>query len=60
VSGLAKEDFRVLTDALLLECQAILTCDKSRNRQAWIAGKYWILILYPSDFLRIILDFQTL
>jgi len=60
MNGLSKEDFLVLSDALLLECQVVLTCDKYRNRQAWIAERYRILVLYPSDFVRIIRDFQTL
>lgn len=60
IQGLSKNDFRVLSDALLLECDAILTCDKFRNRQNWIYDKYRIMVLYPSDFMEIIRDFQAL
>ena len=60
INGLSKEDFKVLSDAVVLECQAVLTCERYHNRQAWIAEKYRILVLYPSDFTRRIQDFQTL
>jgi len=60
IDGLSKSDFQVLCDALVLECDAILTCDKYRNRQNWIYNKYGIMVLYPSDFIAIIEEFQHL
>jgi hypothetical protein len=60
INGLSKSDFQVLSDALVLECDAILTCDRYRNRQNWIYDKYRIMLLYPSDFMEIIQDFQAL
>jgi hypothetical protein len=59
-SGLSTNDFKVLSDALELECDAVLTCDKYRNRQTWVYDKYKIMLLYPSDMLNIIQPFQAI
>lgn len=59
-NGLSKSDFKILCDALELECDAILTCDKYRSRQGWIYSKYGIMVLYPSDFLEITNGFHSL
>lgn len=60
IAGLSKSDFQVLCDALLLESDVLLTCDRYRNRQSWVYSKYRIMILYPSDFFQIIREFQAL
>jgi hypothetical protein len=58
--NLSKKDFEIVCDAVKLECDAILTCDKFRKNQLWIYQKYGILILSPSDFLILIKDFKPL
>lgn len=58
--ALSKEDFVIFSDAMELECEAILTCDKYRNRQDWILRKYKLMVLYPTDFLAIINEFRAL
>lgn len=57
---LSKEDKLIFIDALEHECDAILTCDKYRNIQDEIFNEYNIMILYPTNFLEIIADFQAL
>jgi len=59
-SALSKKDFQVFCDAVELECHAILTCDKYRKRQDWIYDNYKIMVLSPSDLMRISGDFQPL
>jgi hypothetical protein len=60
VGALSKKDFGILHDAIELECDAVLTCDKFRNRQAWIYKKYQIMALYPSDLVTLIKPYQAL
>lgn len=60
INGLSKDDFQVFSDALKFECDAILTCDKYRNRQTWVYEKYGIMLLYPSDYMEIIKKYQAL
>lgn len=59
-AGLSKKDFRILCDALLLECDCILTCDRYRNRNEWIHDKYRIMVLYPTDLVEMIMPFRAL
>ena len=60
IGALSKKDFHVFCDAVELECNAILTCDKFRKRQNWIYDKYNIMVLSPTDLLEIMKDFQGL
>jgi len=60
INGLSREDQQILFDALELECDAILTCDRYRDRQDRIYEHYRIMVLYPSDFVEILKPFQSL
>jgi hypothetical protein len=60
INGLSKLDFKVLSDALLLESDALLTCDKFRNRHSWIFAKYNMMVLYPSDLIQMSKGFHAL
>lgn len=58
--ALSQKDFKIFSDAVELECDAILTCDKYRHRQEWIYKKYGLMVLYPTDFIELTADFQSL
>ncbi|HYF32496.1 MAG TPA: hypothetical protein VD993_15335 [Chitinophagaceae bacterium] len=59
-NALSKPDFKIFTDAIELECDAILTCDKYRSRQDWIYKNYGIMVLFPSDLCELTKDFHSL
>ena len=56
----SKKDFKIFCDAIELECNALLTCDKFRDRQSWVYKRYGLMILYPTDFIEITSEFQAL
>ena len=59
-SAFSKKDFIIVSDAIELECDSILTCDKFRNRQSWMQKRYGVSILYPTDLMIILYKFQAL
>lgn len=58
--ALSSADLKIFGDAITLQCDAILTCDKFRDRQEWLYNRYKIMVLYPTDLLEFIDDFRPL
>jgi hypothetical protein len=57
---LSQADLKIVCDAVRLECDAILTCDRFRKNQVQIHQKYGILVMSPSDFYTLMKDFKPL
>lgn len=57
---LSKSDSKIIQDAISLDCHAVLTVDKFRDLHKEVKAKYKLMILYPTDFLKLIGPFQAL
>ncbi len=57
---LSKSDSKIIRDAISFDCHAVLTVDKFRDLHKEIKTKYKLMILCPTDFLKLIGSFQAL
>lgn len=57
---LSESDSRIIRDAIFFDCHAVLTADKFRDLHKEIKAKYKLMILHPTDLLKLIAPFQAL
>ncbi len=57
---LSKSDSKIIQDAISFDCHAVLTVDKFRDLHKEVKAKYKLMILCPTDFLKLIGPFQAL
>lgn len=57
---LSKADSEIIRDAIFFDCHAILTADKFRALHEEVNDKYKLMILHPTDLLKLLQPFQAL
>lgn len=57
---LSKADSEVIRDAIFFDCHAVLTADKFSTLHEEVNDKYKLMILHPTDLLKLIQPFQAL
>jgi len=62
LANLSITDRKIILDAIRFDCNALLTVDKfaDKNKQIFTYTKYRLMILKPTDFIRILQPFQAL